>query len=65
MRNRMNKSVMYPAKSSPGGHKSNSSVLPDGRNAGQKNFLDVPKNYSPAAGSPTPTQSSPGAKGIR
>ena len=64
MRNRMNKSVTYPAKSSPVGHKSNSPKLPDGRNSGQKKFTEIQQNYKPAAGSPNPTQAAPGARGL-
>jgi hypothetical protein len=39
------------------GHKSNSDVLPSGRNSGQKMAGEVPHYYAPAPGSPKPTDS--------
>ena len=46
------------------GHMTNSETLPDGRNAGQKNFLSIQQNCVPAPGSPMPTQAPKGARGI-
>lgn len=38
------------------GHKSQSAVLPSGRNVGQKSISQIEHNFSPAPGSPEPTQ---------
>ena len=43
--------------------KSNPDMLPSGRNAGQKNHLDIAQNCVPAPGSPVPTQASKTARG--
>ena len=60
---KMNKSVQFPAKSSPSGHKSNGRMLPSERNSGQKNHMSIAQNCVPGAGSPTPTQALKGARG--
>ena len=43
--------------------KSNSEMLPSGRNAGQKSHLDIAQSHAPAPGSPMPTQASKSATG--
>lgn len=48
---------------SPTGHSSNSDKLPSGRNAGQKNHMDIAQNCVPGPGSPMPTQASKTATG--
>lgn len=65
---KMNKSVKFPSMTAhygPGSHTSNPDKLPSDRNPGQKSYLSEGQSYTPAPGSPVPTQSSPGSRGIK
>ena len=53
----------FGREDSPTAHRSNSDQLPDMRNPGQKHHMDMPQNYQPGPGSPTPTQSGPRQRG--
>lgn len=68
MNHKMDKSVKFPAMNThygPGGFQSNPDKLPSNRNPGQQSYLSISQNYSPAPGSPKPTQAGAGAKGIK
>ena len=68
MRDKMDKSVRFPAMNThygPSGHRSNPDKLPSGRNQGQKSYLSISQNHAPGPGSPVPTQAGSGAKGIK